>query len=438
MALFDSIIGSAREKFGLSSEGSGGLVVALLGLIIDPRSGGFGGFVDKFRNAGLGPVVDSWISTGSNEPLTGDQVESALGSDAIDGIATRAGVDRKTASTALGGIIPNVVDTLTPEGNVPDDSSLLSRIGGFLSDWGGAIGGVVAGGVGAAAAMAGGAADKLGDGAGRTYDKSKEVMSGGIGAASNVAGAASGAVTNAYDGGSGGSSALRWILPLLLLGLFVFLGFLFCGRGAPTGTNGSVNANANRSNANLNSTRPVNANASVNASVNANSNANGAEDGAARTLSEMTLPNGTRLPAFPGGIEDQLVKFIQSDDYKNATNDSLKDKWFNFDDLNFVVGKAELTTESKRQLDNITAILKAFPDAKIKIGGYTDRTGNDTANKKLSDDRAKAVQAALQKAGVGAQVPEAEGYGEQFATVEESASDEARKVDRKTAIRLMK
>ena len=157
-----------------------------------------------------------------------------------------------------------------------------------------------------------------------------------------------------------------------------------------------------------------------------------------RTLSEVTLPNGTKLQAYPGGIEDQMVKFVQSEEYKAATNDSLKEKWFNFDDLNFVFGKTELTAESKRQLDNITAILKAYPDVKIKIGGYTDRKGDDAANKKLSDDRAKAVQAALQKAGVGGQVPEAEGYGEQFATVEESASDDARKVDRKTAIRLIK
>ena len=219
MALFDSIIGSAREKFGVSNEGSGGLVAAVLALIADPRSGGFGGFIDRFRNAGLGSIVDSWISTGSNEPLTGDQIESALGSDAVDGIATRAGVDRGTASAALGGIIPGVVDTLTPDGNVPDDSSILSRIGGFLSDWGGALGGAVAGGVGSAAAMAGGAADKVGDAAGKTFDKGKEVLSGGIGDAGDAAGAARGAVSNAYDAASGGGgSALRWILPLLLLG----------------------------------------------------------------------------------------------------------------------------------------------------------------------------------------------------------------------------
>ncbi|MBK8150992.1 MAG: OmpA family protein [Acidobacteria bacterium] len=159
---------------------------------------------------------------------------------------------------------------------------------------------------------------------------------------------------------------------------------------------------------------------------------------AERKLTEVALPNGTKLQAYPGGIEDQLIKFIQSDDFKNGTDESLKNKWFSFDDLNFKFGTTELAPESKRQLDNIVAILKAFPSVKIKIGGYTDKKGDDAANKKLSDDRAKAVKAALDKAGVGAQVPEAEGYGEQFATVAETAGDEERKADRKTAIRLLK
>lgn len=157
-----------------------------------------------------------------------------------------------------------------------------------------------------------------------------------------------------------------------------------------------------------------------------------------RKLTEVALPDGTKLQAYPNGIEDQLIKFIESDEYKNANADTLKDKWFSFDDLNFKFGTTELVPESKRQLDNIVAILKAFPDVKIKIGGYTDKKGDDTANKKLSDERAKAVKAALDKAGVGAQVPEAEGYGEEFATVPETAGDEEREVDRKTSVRLIK
>jgi uncharacterized protein YidB (DUF937 family)/outer membrane protein OmpA-like peptidoglycan-associated protein len=416
MALFDSIIGSSIEKFGLSKESSGGLLAALVGLIADPKSGGFGGFLDKFRNAGLGSAVDSWITTGDNGPLSDNQVESALGAEAIGNFADQAGVDRGTATSALAGMIPGVVDTLTPDGEVPDEASLLTRIGGFLSDWGGAIGGAVAGGVGAAAAMAGGAADKAGAAAGVVGDRVS-------GAVRNVG--------NTFDTDTGGSgSILKWLLPLLLLLLLIALGWMFCGRGtAPTG-NTNANVNANRTNANANANR-VNTNANTNAAVNTTA-------GAPRTLSEVTLANGTKLQAYPGGIEDQLVKFIQSDEYKKAASDQLKEKWFSFDDLNFKFGTTELAPESKRQLDNIVAILKAYPDVKMKIGGYTDKKGDDAANLKLSDSRAKAVQAALQKAGVGTQVPEAEGYGEKFATIDENGSDEARKVDRKTEVRLIK
>ncbi|ANI90254.1 hypothetical protein A9P82_13710 [Arachidicoccus ginsenosidimutans] len=159
---------------------------------------------------------------------------------------------------------------------------------------------------------------------------------------------------------------------------------------------------------------------------------------AVRTLTAVVLPNGDTLQAYPGGIEDQLVKFIESDDYKNATDSTLKDKWFNFDDLNFKFGTTELDSTSTRQLNNIAAILKAFPDVKMKIGGYTDKKGDSTANLKLSDSRAKAVQTALNAAGVGSQVPEATGYGSQFATVAADASDSARAVDRRTSVRLIK
>ena len=89
-------------------------------------------------------------------------------------------------------------------------------------------------------------------------------------------------------------------------------------------------------------------------------------------------------------------------------------------------------------MDNLVAILKAFPDAKIKIGGYTDKTGNEADNVKLSQARAEYIKAALAKAGVGAQVISAEGYGSKFATVDAKASNDERAVDRKMGIRFAK
>ena len=140
------------------------------------------------------------------------------------------------------------------------------------------------------------------------------------------------------------------------------------------------------------------------------------------------------MNAYKGGIEDQVVAFLNSDEYKNADEAALKNKWFNFDNLNFEFGTTKLTPESQVQLDNLKAILAAYPDAKVKIGAYTDKKGDDAGNKALSQKRADAVKAALGSA----QVTGAEGYGEEFATVAETASDKEREADRKTSIRFTK
>ena len=115
----------------------------------------------------------------------------------------------------------------------------------------------------------------------------------------------------------------------------------------------------------------------------------------------MKLPNGKELDTYKGGIEDQLVTFLSSD-WKSLGADSLKKKWFDFDNLNFELGKSTIVPASEKQLDNISEILKAFPDAKNKIGGYTDASGNADANKKLSQDSADAAKAGLVKRGVSA------------------------------------
>jgi outer membrane protein OmpA-like peptidoglycan-associated protein len=109
--------------------------------------------------------------------------------------------------------------------------------------------------------------------------------------------------------------------------------------------------------------------------------------------------------------------------------------WFDFDNLNFNLGSADVTQESTIQIHNIAAILKAYPNLKIKIGGYTDKTGDSLGNLKLSNNRADAVRNALEAAGSNVeQIIGSEGYGSQFATVAVGASDEVRKKDRRIAV----
>ncbi len=449
--MFDSIIKEAQEKFGLGDK-AGSLLASLLGLIVNPENGGFSGFIERFKNAGLGNLAQSWVTTGDNTPISNEQLESALGEDTINSVAEQTGVEKATATSALGLMTPHVVDSLTPDGEIPDEAGLISRITGFLSNYGGAIGGAVLGGLGIGGAFASGAADKVGDAAGATPGAGKAVVGKGAEVVGDAAGATADAgkkavnavgdtvggamnkVGDVFDGDGDGGGILKWLIPLLLLGLLIVLGYWFCGKSqvpptpTPTPTPKNANANVNKGNVNANANKGNTNTAAVNV----------ATTDADRKLTEVSLPDGTKLQAYPGGIEDQLIKFIQSDDYKNGTAETLKDKWFNFDDLNFKVGSSELVPESKRQLDNIMVILKAFPAVKLKIGGYTDKTGDDAKNKKLSDDRAKSVKAALEKAGVGAQVPEAEGYGEEQAKVPETAGDDERKADRKTSVRLLK
>lgn len=150
--------------------------------------------------------------------------------------------------------------------------------------------------------------------------------------------------------------------------------------------------------------------------------------------------NGVKLKGYKDGMEDRMIAFLKSDGYKNATDDAaLKDIWYDFDHVNFKMGSSnELEAGSQAQLDNLVAILKAFPDAKIKIGGYTDKTGDEANNVKLSGARAMFIKDALTKAGVGAQVLGAEGYGSKFATVAKEASDAERAVDRKMSVRFAK
>jgi OmpA-OmpF porin, OOP family len=120
---------------------------------------------------------------------------------------------------------------------------------------------------------------------------------------------------------------------------------------------------------------------------------------------KVKLPDGVELDAYKGGIEDMLVTYL------NSTEPVSKDKWFDFDDLNFETNSATITAASLKQVNNITAVLKAFPKVAIKIGGYTDNTGDSLSNVKLSQSRADAVFSKLKETAAAKQLEGAEGYG---------------------------
>ncbi len=144
----------------------------------------------------------------------------------------------------------------------------------------------------------------------------------------------------------------------------------------------------------------------------------------------LTLPDGTVLNVPENGIENQLVKFIND---PSRPVDSTT--WFNFDRLLFDTGSATLLPSSQEQLNNVAAILKAYPNVHVKIGGYTDNVGDAASNLALSKARALNVMNAIVAAGIDPSRLESEGYGEDH-PVGDNSTEEGRAQNRRIALRV--
>jgi len=140
---------------------------------------------------------------------------------------------------------------------------------------------------------------------------------------------------------------------------------------------------------------------------------------------ETTLSSGFAIKGAKDGIENKLIAFIQ--DTGKAVDDTT---WFSMDRITFDTDKATLTPESTVQVTNIAEILKAFPNVKIKIGGYTDNTGDANHNLTLSGGRANTVKNALVAAGIDVSRLEAKGYGSEH-PVATNETEEGRQQNRR-------
>jgi K(+)-stimulated pyrophosphate-energized sodium pump len=152
---------------------------------------------------------------------------------------------------------------------------------------------------------------------------------------------------------------------------------------------------------------------------------------ATETLSKE-LSTGVNLSFTQGGIEDQLIKFIE-----NADSVAGKENWFNFVNLNFETGSDKLDSTSLSEVNNISEILKAFPAVAIKLGGYTDNVGAPASNLELSSKRAAAVKAALVALGTDSARLESEGYGDQHPAASND-TEEGRAKNRRIAVSVRK
>ena len=240
------------------------------------------------------------------------------------------------------------------------------------------------------------------------------------------------AFSNDHTSGSGN----RW-LPWLLLALGAAALFYFlrgCGndRSAADSATGTTMTDSANVASDANTDIDLGAGSAVGAAVDSAGDA--VSDGAAAlgTFFKRKLPSGYELNIPENGFESNLVTFIEDKD--RAVD---KTTWFNFDRLLFDTGKATLKPASKEQVNNIAEVLKAYPNVAIKVGGYTDNTGNAQTNTKLSADRANMVMNALVDLGIDKSRLEAEGYGPQY-PVAPNDTEAGRAQNRRIAVRVTK
>ena len=129
MSLLGDLAGQALGgALSGSGGGRGGLMAAALQLL-NNRPGGIAGLAQSFSQNGLADMMQSWIGTGANAPVSPEQIENVLGSDAVNEFAQKAGVSPDAASGHLADLLPLLIDKLTPNGHAPEGGTDLVALG---------------------------------------------------------------------------------------------------------------------------------------------------------------------------------------------------------------------------------------------------------------------------------------------------------------------
>jgi uncharacterized protein YidB (DUF937 family) len=105
----------------------------ILNFINSPQVGGIAGLQQMFQEKGLGNIVSSWISTGQNLPISGDQLQSVLPTDALQSMASKSGIDMGQLTSIFSQLMPHAVDKMTPNGQIPDSDALSQMMKGLAA-----------------------------------------------------------------------------------------------------------------------------------------------------------------------------------------------------------------------------------------------------------------------------------------------------------------
>lgn len=444
MAMVDNLIEDVAGRFGLGPK-AGPLFQEVVQLMTG-SPGGINGFIDKFRSAGFGSQVSSWLGRTDAPALTGPAVETALGSSVLGGMANRLGLGSGVVATAIGYFLPKLIGQITPGGVIP--SGVPAALSGMLHPMG-------------AAPMAAPMAQPI--------------------VTRRVEQVGPRAMTVIHDQPHLG----RWLIPALLslgvLGLFWYL--LSGNRPAETVppppqpvqeaapvipseparlsiTNdegvitysGSVHDESTRTSI-MDALKGVFGADHVRGDITINANAGPAPwlVGLRNTMENFKTPGTqavfdgnslkvggmlgdadrnsiisslrTVLPAglAVGALTDRLGNMVNEVNTRTATALTGLHPGFQAADLtnilnqsiiNFPTNSAEMPATNRALLQQAAGAFKQLPAGTVvEIGGFTDNTGDQAANLQLSQQRADAVRAALIAGGVDPSMLVAKGYG---------------------------
>ena len=136
MGVLDQLGSPVGSVLG-QGKGAGVSAVLLQQLIaMLSKPGALSELTSKFQSAGLGNILQSWISTGQNLPISGDQIRQVLGAGTVADLAKKAGIGESDTTGALASLLPQVIDKLSPGGKVPAGNDL----GGALASLGKLLG----------------------------------------------------------------------------------------------------------------------------------------------------------------------------------------------------------------------------------------------------------------------------------------------------------
>ena len=128
MGLFDSLASGMLGKLG-GEKGA----IAQVAIDLFNQNGGLPGVLEKFKTAGFADEAASWVGKGANLPISAEQITQVLGNATILTTANKLGIDASEISAKIAEYLPQVVDRMTPNGEVGKDSgNLLATLLGML------------------------------------------------------------------------------------------------------------------------------------------------------------------------------------------------------------------------------------------------------------------------------------------------------------------